>query len=271
MAKRNEHDLGLKCLQQAFGLESLHFGLFTEDQPYTLEALKQAQMNYKEALTGMIPDGVKSVLDVGSGLGDTSKMLIEKGYDTEGLSPDKYHGEKFQEINAGSVFHLARFEDLKTDKKYDCLLFGESPQYIEKEAFFPKCLEITEPGSCIVLAEFFQIQPGDSYPNCWIEEEFVKAAEASGYRTDYHRDITKQVLPNLEVALLFLSYGQKLFHFVKDSARRNKPFLWFLARLFYGRKLKKVDQVLNENAPKWLDPERFEKNMHYAMYRFIRK
>jgi len=269
--KRDEHDVGLKFLQQAFGLSSLHFGLFTEDQPYNLENLRKAQVNYTSTLVSLVPDGVKTVLDVGSGLGDISKVLIDRGYKVEGLSPDAYHGEKYLEsCGKDAVFHLSKFEDFRTDTRYDCLLFGESPQYIDKDAYFPKCLELTNPGSCIVLADFFQKHPGDVYPKCFVESDFVARAEKAGFRVDYHRDITKEVLPNLEVARLFLAYGQKLFAFITDTLKRRKRFLWFLANLFYGRRIRRVHQILHENSPKWLDSARFEENMRYAMYRLVR-
>jgi MPBQ/MSBQ methyltransferase len=271
MTSTGDIDIGLKCLHQVFELKSLHYGLFEDDTPRTPEGVHQAQANYRRALIGLVPEGAGPVLDVGAGLGDSTKALVAAGFEAEGLSPDPYHQEQFR-LNCGPEipFHLSRLEDFSPGKAYGCLLFGESPQYIDKDRFFPKCVELTRPDGCVVVAELFQHKPGGPYATCFFEEDFLARAERAGFRVDYHRDITEQVLPTLEVGAMFLDFGRKLFDFARDTARRRRPILTRIGRLFYGRKLEQLRVLLHEKAPAWLDTDRFRQTTRYAMYRFVR-
>jgi len=265
-------DVGLKILHEAFEFKSLHVGLFTEEMPHTLDGVHLAQAEYVKQLTGMIPEGVKTVLDVGAGLGDTAKLLHDGGYEVVGLSPDPYLEEQFGITTEGKVeFHLTTFEAFETERTFDCLVFGESPQYIDKKQFFPKCLAVTRPGSHIVLADFFQIERGEDYKDCFVESEFREMAEAAGFKIEFHRDITDNIVPTFTVGRKFLDYGQRLFGFLTDTARRRAPVKWWIGSLFYGRKLEHVKKLLHEQMPPRLDGERFKEHMRYAMYRLTRQ
>ncbi len=272
MAKSKGIDSGLMFLHQAFDLKSLHFGLFTDEYPRTPDGLHMAQANYTRTLAGLVPDGAKTVLDVGSGLGDTSKALTEKGYSVEGLSPDPYHQEQYA-ANCGpdATFHLSKFEDFSPGKTYDCLVFGESPQYIDKDLFFPKSTEITQPGGHLVLAELFQTKPGGRYTTCFFEDDFISRAEKAGFGVEHRRDVTEEVLPTLEVGAIFLKFGQKLFDHGRYAARRRSPVLAWLARVFFGRKLENLRVMLHEKLPGWLDTDQFRETTSYVMYRLKRE
>jgi MPBQ/MSBQ methyltransferase len=271
MTASGEVDLGLKFLQDVFDLKALHLGLFTDGVPRTPEGIHQAQEEYTRALIALIPEGVKSVLDVGSGLGATSKTMAAAGYAVEGLSPDPHHGEEFAKTCGKEIpFHLTTLEDFSPGKTFDCLLFSESPQYVEKDAFFPKCLELTEPGGHLVIAEFFQAAPGGPYDKCFFEDDFVARAERAGFRVEHRRDVTEEVLPTLELGGLFLKYGRRMFNFASDMFRRRRPFLTKLVRLPFGRKIDHVRMLLNDRLPLWLDPELFRKTTRYVMMRMTR-
>ncbi len=264
-------DLGLKFLQQVFDLKALHFGLFTDSIPHTPDGVRKAQEEYTRELLGLIPDGVKSVLDVGSGMGGTSKAMAAAGLAVEGLSPDPFHGEQFAlACGPGIPFHLSKFEDFVPSETYDCLLFSESPQYIDKDAFFPKCQELTGSGGDLVLAELFQVEAGGPYSDCFFEDDFVARAERAGFRVEQRRDITENVLPTLKVGGLFLKYGRKLFDFGTDTMKSRRPFLWWLVRLPFGRKIDHVRMLLNDRLPLWLDEDLFRKTTRYVMYHMTR-
>ena len=271
MGSRTSTDEGLKFLQQVFGMQMLHLGLFTDETPRDLDGVARAQYEYTRTLIGLIPKGVKTVLDVGCGTGETSKMLIEAGFSPEGLSPDPFHGEKFREtVGPDHAFHLSRFEDLRPGKTYDCLLFSESPQYIDKDAFFPKSLELGGPGSCIVLADFFQLDHDEYYTKAFVERDFRDRAERAGFRVAFHRDVTKEVLPNLDISTELLRYGQRIMRYGEDSFRRSSPVLWKLANVLFRGKIKRAHAYAYEDLPKRVDSARFEKKMRYAMYRLER-
>jgi len=264
-------DTGLKFLHQVFELKSLHYGLFEPDTPRTIPGVRQAQANYRAALLALVPGEARTVLDVGAGLGDSTRELAASGRRAEGLSPDPYHHEQFTLNCDGAIpFHLSKFEDFSPGKTYDCLYFGESPQYIDKDRFFPKCVELTEPGSCLVVAELFQHREGGPYSTCFFEDDFVARAERAGFRVDHHRDITEEVIPTLEVGQIFLDFGRRIFDFATTTARARRPILTRIGRLFYGRRLARLREMVHEKAPAWLDTDRFRETTRYAMYRFVR-
>jgi MPBQ/MSBQ methyltransferase len=271
VAKGRKLDFGLKFLHQAMKLESLHFGLFADGIPHDLDGIKLAQQEYTKTLVGLIPEGVKTVLDVGCGVGSSCKVMKDAGYDVEGLSPDNYHKEVFPVTCGPDVpFHHTGFEPFASDRKYDCLFFSESPQYIAKDRFWPKCLEMTSPGSCVVAADFFQLVPNDEYHMCFVEDDFVRRAETAGYRVDLRRDITMEVLPNVRISRTLLDHGQKFMQFAQEAIQNQAPVVWKLAKLMFGRKMKAINGLVYDKLPRRLDPARFEKTMRYAMYRFVR-
>jgi len=272
MASAAKIDHGLKFLHKAFGTKSLHYGLFLDGRPPTVKGLREAQEEYTRTLIGMIPDGVKSVLDVGCGLGGTTKALVESGYEASGLSPDLYHEEQFP-ITCGpeATFHLSTFEDFAADRTYDCLLFSESPQYIDKDAFFPKCVELTRPGSHVLVSDFFIIAPGGAYKNSFLEPDFLERAKRAGFAVTQHRDITEEVMPNFKIMRTFMEYGQRAFDASVDTGRVHSPRLWKLVWMLFGRKLRKVRRYLHEKLPAQFDLERFRKTMRYARYLLTRQ
>jgi len=56
---------GLRFYREILKLDNLHFGLWEEEDPLTLEGARAAQRRYTERLVGMIPPGVNDILDVG--------------------------------------------------------------------------------------------------------------------------------------------------------------------------------------------------------------
>jgi MPBQ/MSBQ methyltransferase len=271
VSKGQKLDFGLKFLHQAMKLESLHFGMFTDGIPHDLDGIKLAQREYTKVLVGMIPKGTKSVLDVGCGVGTSCRVMKDEGFDVEGLSPDNYHKDVFPQICGTDVlFHHSGFEPFTASKKYDCLFFSESPQYIKKDEFWPKCLDLTEKGSSVVAADFFQKVKNEEYHMCFLEEDFVKRAERAGYKVEEHKDITKQVLPNVEISQMLLGHGQTFMEFIQDAIRIQAPVVWKIIKLLFGRKMKTINSLVYDKLPNRLDPERFQKTMSYAMYRFSR-
>jgi len=270
LAGAKKIDSGLKFMHQAFGMKSLHFGLFTEDMPHTLDGLKEAQENYTRTLVDLVPKKAKAVLDVGCGVGGTTKALREAGFAAEGLSPDPYHQEQFPITCGPDVpFHHSPFEPFSPGKTYDCLLFSESPQYIDKDAFFPKSAELTEPGSSLVVSDFFATSEGAAYPRAFLRDDFEARAKRAGFEVTSFRDITPEVLPNFDVMKNFLGWGQRLFEMAKDAARRR--FLGKIALLFLRKKLRRVNDVLFVRLPSQSDMDRFARTMSYCMYRLERK
>ncbi|MHC4185895.1 MAG: hypothetical protein ACYSR4_08190 [Planctomycetota bacterium] len=74
-------EIGSVCGKYFLKLEHLHYGYWTDGLEVDISSLRSAQDNYTEFLISHIPDGVKTILDVGCGTGGITKKLLERGYE----------------------------------------------------------------------------------------------------------------------------------------------------------------------------------------------
>ncbi|MCH2477883.1 MAG: methyltransferase domain-containing protein, partial [Gammaproteobacteria bacterium] len=129
----------LKLYSESIRSPYLHYGFWDDPESIdpnelTLDNMVKAQGRYIEHLASFIPDEVKTILDVGAGIGGNSSYLISKGYEVEALSPDEYQETVFKEEYDGQVkFHRSKFENFEPEKKYDLVFESESACYIEIE------------------------------------------------------------------------------------------------------------------------------------------
>ena len=79
-------DLELFFCTEILKLTSLHYGYWEESErltedgkKLTLDCLRGAQQKYTDMLIEAIPEDVKSILDVGCGIGDVSRALSKIG------------------------------------------------------------------------------------------------------------------------------------------------------------------------------------------------
>jgi len=114
-------------------VDYLHYGLWETGT----KGLKEAQENLASLMKSLIPDGVKRILDVGCGLGRTTRDLTAAGYDVIGISPDVKLMEvakvKYRECESQLV--ISSFEDYRNAELFDLILFQESAQYIKDLRF----------------------------------------------------------------------------------------------------------------------------------------
>jgi len=112
----------LKLYSESVRSPYLHYGFWDNPESvnaseFTLNEMVKAQGRYIEHLVSFIPEDVKTVLDVGAGIGGNSSYLLSKGYEVEALSPDEYQETVFAEKYNGEVkFHRSKFEDFKPEK-----------------------------------------------------------------------------------------------------------------------------------------------------------
>ncbi len=218
----------LRFLHEVLGLERLHYGLWSGEPP-TLEGLKAAQARYSELLQSWIPEGVRRILDVGAGVGTDALELARRGYRVEGLSPDPYQRQVFEQ-RTGLPFHLCRYQEFETEEPYDLVLMSESAQYIWLGALFEKTRELA-PGGHLLMADYFlaeevpagEAQRGAGHPL----PRLRAAAEAAGCRLLREEDLTERVLPTLELGRQWLErYFDPSLAILDDSLAARWPRLW---------------------------------------------
>ena len=267
-ADLNQSDLGLRVMREIMGLEDLHFGLWEDGEELTVENCRRAQERYAERFISMIPPGVRRVLDVGCGTGRNAERLLAKGYEVEALSPDPYQEKVFDEKLGGRArFHLSRFEDFRAREDFDLLLFSESAEYMEKDAFFPCCIRALRRPGWVLVCDFFRKAETDRYGSCFLEEDFLGRAHEAGFEVVEKEDVTEATVPTVELARkMHLRYGIPAARLLADLARQKAPLLSRLAALFVRRKLRKLSDYIFEYLPLQLDPDGYRERVKYVFF-----
>jgi ubiquinone/menaquinone biosynthesis C-methylase UbiE len=83
---------------------------------------------------------VKTILDVGCGIGDIALTLAKKGYIVTAISPDKNHKKYFDRYKDKNIsFYDIKFEDIRFDKTFDLILMSESQGNFSPIITFKQC------------------------------------------------------------------------------------------------------------------------------------
>ena len=155
--KKSSEDLELMLYSKIIRNDMLHYGYFdnpdVEPDSISIKDLENAQMRYVEILIKQISDTGKKVLDVGCGMGGLSNILLEKGFQVESLTPDNnqknYITSKYKQLKV----HHMKFEDFKSESKFNTVINSESLQYIDLDKAFDLVPEIlSKNGKLIIIA-----------------------------------------------------------------------------------------------------------------------
>ena len=176
-----------KTIQSSF----LHYGFWDDPslvnlESMTLKEVKKAQTRYIENLSSFIPKDVKSILDVGCGIGGNTKFLMNIGYELEALSPDDFQKSVIKEKFASKVpFHHCKFEAFQTDKKFDLILESESACYINIKEGFSNARKALRHGGYLLASDYF-VHFKDTSKNPHLKsshdlKEYLAAAKEQGF------------------------------------------------------------------------------------------
>ena len=72
---KSSNDRALRIYNEVLGLDRLHYGMWLEEDELSYENLKKAQIRYEDYLIENIPEGVKTILDVGCGSGAVTRDI----------------------------------------------------------------------------------------------------------------------------------------------------------------------------------------------------
>ncbi len=139
-------------------MQDLHYGYWPEGLPVEPRNMSEAQARYTELLMAHVPEGVKSVLDVGCGAGNTARKLLERGYRVDCVSPNGFLTGVAKTVlgDRATVFET-RFQDLETDRRYDLILFSESLLFIPLDQAFAKALSLLTPRGHVLITDIFRV------------------------------------------------------------------------------------------------------------------
>jgi len=197
-------DLELAIMTEIFHLRSLHWGHWEEGQELSLEGLRTAQENFTNKLAGLIPKDVKTVLDVGAGIGDVAMAMAKKGLEITSISPDPYHKNHFNEITkefSNIKFVQSKYEDLDLDQKFDMVLMSESCGYFPIVEGLEQTLRYLKPNGYLIIACMFktkEMKDSENYKYFHRLDDYLAEAKKRGLELTYDEDVTNQVTPSLD-------------------------------------------------------------------------
>ena len=195
-------EIGLIFFKHFLNTEYLHYGFFDDELPADIANLAKAQQNYADFLMSHIPTGTKTILDVGCGSGKFASELIKKGYTVDCVSPGTILTNHARGVLGDKVqIYQSKFEDVKTDNKYDLILFSESFQYIPMDNSFTNGLNALNSGGHIMISDFFQIDVEGKSPlgGGHNFKEFQEIIKKYPVKLIKEQDITKETAPTIDI------------------------------------------------------------------------
>ena len=264
----------LKLYSESVRSPYLHYGFWDNPESvnaseFTLNEMVKAQGRYIEHLVSFIPEDVKTVLDVGAGIGGNSSYLLSKGYEVEALSPDEYQENVFTEKYNGEVkFHRSKFEDFKPEKKYDLVLESESACYIQIEPGWETARKTIQDGGYLLASDYF-LHHNDGSGDWHIkaahdEKVYMETAEKYGFKLIREYDQTENTMPTLDGVKAFMErFIYPTVEFSSQYMDKNYPFILKVIKKAFGNK---VDKKMKQFS--LLESDEFRKYKRYMIYLF---
>ncbi len=237
---------GLLIGRVLFETDELHFGYWDQGLEVKLANLPAAQERYSEFLLSNIPEGVKTILDVGCGAGKFAERLIAAGYEVEAVCPSPLLVSEAQKrLGADVRINLMPFDEFETDKQYDLVLFSESFQYVDMADALPRAARYAKPGGHLMICDFFQKgTPGRRYIRGGAKlKQFEPLIEASPFENIVDLDITEQTSPTQDIANdVIVRLGGPLVGLIRSSLRQRHPWIAKIAEWRLKKKLEKMER-----------------------------
>lgn len=263
-------DLELWVCTELLKLKSLHYGYWSNGESLNLDNLRIAQARYTEELIGHIPKGVKTVLDVGCGIGDNARAMADKGYQVTALSPDKNHKKYFEHANHSQIkFYNQKFEDLRVKEKFDLVLMSESQNYFDADAGFEQCRRFLNGGGHLLVCGMFRYDDSNVFKHVRnIESEYIEKAARHKFELARRVDITERVLPTLQLASeASREYLAPAYEVLNYYFEHSSPLKLRLFKIFCSKELKNLSKIYHYYR-EFFDPALFQSRVKYLTLLF---
>ncbi|MHC4575633.1 MAG: class I SAM-dependent methyltransferase [Planctomycetota bacterium] len=245
-------EIGSVCGRYFLKLEHLHYGYWADGLDVDISNLHTAQDNYSKFLVSHIPQGVRTILDVGCGTGGITRQLLELGYEVDGVSPSAFFAEQVSKLlgNKAEIFEC-RYEDVETDKRYDLILFAESFQYMDLGQALEKTLGFLNDGGYMLICDVFgKDVAGKSRQRGGHKlGQFYQLAAEYNFERIEDLDITQQTAPTIEIfedALTVI--GPPILNSVQRFLNDRYPILSKFVHWKYRKQLEKMHRKYLEGG-----------------------
>ncbi len=266
--KRVFIDKNLQLLSQLAPGGFLHYPYFSDPdinpENISMSDIMEGGTNYTNMLIELIKDKKSPVLDVGCGMGGLSSLLLEKGYNAVGLTPDNLQYEHIRENLPGLEVINSKFEKMDRERYsryFGTIINSESMQYINLERGLPVYESVLKPGGRWIIADYFKKKKKPVLRGGHNWDQFEKKITQGGFRIVSSVDITPNILPLLKyMNMMMKNQLYPLVDYFIGRIRGKEPGIYFLLEETIG-KLKKY-AADNE---KYLDPGVFSEERKYMM------
>ena len=240
-------EIGLVLSRFFLNSEHLHFGYWPDDLSLNLENLKKAQDYHSDQIINSIPDGVKTILDVGSGSGGLAEKLVNNGYTVDCVSPSNYLSDVIEEkLKSGVTVHRSTFEKLELHKEYDIVVFSESFQYVNIKRSLNKIPLAVRDNGHLLICDFFR-WPGTGskylggghdwkvFQDCISDHSFTEIVNKEITReTAKTYDLINQIINEVADPVRNLSAKYLDSHYPKEMK---------LLRWYFKKKIRRINRI----------------------------
>jgi MPBQ/MSBQ methyltransferase len=254
----------------------LHFGLWKKGDKLTLENFQAAQERYLSNLISSIPKGVKTILDVGCGVGGNAAKLLSLGYQVTGICPDPYQGQLFRKNTKGKAgFKLTTLEKFNSDQKFDLIIMSESVQYIPFGEGFKKISQLLRPTGYLLISDYFKKGTAKNVQNLPSASlaDYLKEVDKAGFKVIKKQDITEGILPTLDYGSeVYVNYIRPVLSCILTTMQVHLPPVYWMLNLFFKFRIKgkTVKQIIVNNLVP-LQRDVFRKYLTYQVMLIKRK
>ncbi len=273
-AAQTELNFELYFVTEVLKLRSLHYGYWDEARSNVridLDELKKAQSCFTQKLIGFIPPDVKTVLDVGCGIGDNARALSRLGLRVTAISPDANHERYFAASDDPNVsFQRTTFEAFQSVEQFDLVLFSESHRYFDRRFGLQRAHRLLRPGGHLLVSGMFQHENKAPFPIDFdvFDLPYLRTAAEIGFKTLKISDITANVVPTIEMIDRAISeIVEPTVRFAEAYATARSPWKTKLFKLLLSREDQEISRALKKLRRK-TDPDRFRERFRYATILF---
>jgi len=261
-------EFGLVAAQQLFKVEDLHYGFWDDNENATLSNWKKAQERHTDFLFRYIFENIKDknkskLLDIGCGVGVTTKKLLELDYQVDGLVPYKWMADyastltsEFMNESRADIYDC-KFEDFpveKLKKKYDIAFFSESYQYVNMSESFQVLDKILNQNGIVIIFDFFKkdnIEGKSPLGGGHSMNSFYKMVKDYNYNIKVDKDVTQNVSPNLKLVNevlveRILPFSDTFDRFMTTRSKKIYSFIKWILRKRISKMSFKYSNSRNE-------------------------
>ncbi|MBI3951731.1 MAG: class I SAM-dependent methyltransferase [Acidobacteria bacterium] len=250
----------------------LQMGCWREGDELNVKNFVAAQERFADTLVGFIPEGVKSILDIGCGVGGNALKLKERGFQVQCISPSTHHEKLFKENTRGEIpFYLTTFEDFRSPQKFDLALMSESVQFIALEAGFKNCREVLRDQGYLLTADFYKKEdvPEMKRVPCYRLDDYLPSAAQFGFQLLKEKDITAEALPTAIWSWrLFDEYVKPFIDEMPLIVQARHPWVYRAVRLYLKRR--SPQQIVGLGG-RSIRPDVFAKYATYRIFLFQKR